>query len=321
MGQSNNPHKSTTEGGIIKGFAFTRCDRAVPLVEVRAEVWKRRWYGYQHVGRDGYAVNRNDRYEGNSGRYSPCETNSWRTVGQHHVYDHDRRDYFAETMRYADVGASTPTEGCQAKAARGHLRSGRPQLAGRYSWVRERPDTRLERTGRPIDSAVEPIRPPPDQPPRARIVAQETTVSGALYKADWLVGSAVEPIVDRGTVPWGPVEAVTDVNQLRLVIETSVRPRNVTVTVFGDSVKERGEPAGEPVASLDCWLTELDREPCRLVTDKDGHQSLQLPGLPGTGPWRVAVFASWPELRVDDRSGLVSDSPTWVFHLSATATS
>lgn len=103
MGQSNNPHRSTSEGGIIKGFSFTRCDQAVPLVEVRAEVWKKRWWGYQHVGRDGYAFNRNDSYEANSARYSPCEANTWRTVGQHHVFDHDRRDYFSETMKYAGV--------------------------------------------------------------------------------------------------------------------------------------------------------------------------------------------------------------------------
>jgi hypothetical protein len=87
----------------VKGFSFTRCDQAVPLVEVRAEVWRKRWWGYQHVGRDGYAVNRNDSYEANSARYSPCEENTWRTVGQHHIFDHDRRDYFAETMKYAGV--------------------------------------------------------------------------------------------------------------------------------------------------------------------------------------------------------------------------
>lgn len=103
MGQSNNPHKASSVENAVKGFAFTRCNRAVPLIEVRAEVWKKRWYGYQHVGVDGYSVNRNDSYEANSGRYSPCENNTWRTVGQHHVYDHDRRDYLAETMRYAGV--------------------------------------------------------------------------------------------------------------------------------------------------------------------------------------------------------------------------
>lgn len=34
----------------MKGFSFTRCDGRVPLIEVRAEVWKKRWWGYQHVG-------------------------------------------------------------------------------------------------------------------------------------------------------------------------------------------------------------------------------------------------------------------------------
>jgi hypothetical protein len=102
-GQSNNPHKASSVDNSVKGFAFTECVANVPYIEVNTSVWRRRWWGYQHVGTDGFNSTTWWYYQGASGVYSPCEVNRWRTVGNHVVEDIDSEWYSVETMQYADV--------------------------------------------------------------------------------------------------------------------------------------------------------------------------------------------------------------------------
>ena len=104
-GQSNYPHQSTTSGsyGWIKGYSQTYCVANVPYIEVRATVWRKRWWGYEHVGTDGFGSTTWWYSIGRSGTYAGCQTNRWRTVGYHKVKDVDAQWYSLETQSYNDI--------------------------------------------------------------------------------------------------------------------------------------------------------------------------------------------------------------------------
>lgn len=104
-GKSNNPHQSTTTGtyGYIKGYSETYCDANVPYIEVTATVWRKRWWGYQHVGTDGDGSTTWWYKIGRSGVYAGCENNRWRTVGYHVAKDVDGEYYSMETQNYNDI--------------------------------------------------------------------------------------------------------------------------------------------------------------------------------------------------------------------------
>ena len=104
-GRSNNPHQSTTPGsyGWIKGYSETYCVANVPNIEVRATVWRRRWWGYEHVGQDGVGRTTGWYRISRSGTYRGCQNNRWRTVGYHLVRDINFQYYSLETQRYRDI--------------------------------------------------------------------------------------------------------------------------------------------------------------------------------------------------------------------------
>lgn len=159
---------------------------------------------------------------------------------------------------------------------------------------------------------------PDDAPPVVDIGRADgsgSTIRGSLYRAEWLVGNAIEPVAEKDEVPWGGPRQVSIHDDLALFIHSQVRPRNITVNIFTGAVTETGEPIGDPVTTLDCWLQDLESGPCRLAHDRSGRQLLRMPPLPKSRSVRVSVFASWPELRVADRTALSVDSASWVFHL------
>jgi hypothetical protein len=104
-GKSNDPHQSTTPSsyGWIKGYSETYCVANVPYIEVRATVWRKRWWGYQHVGQDGSGHTSNWYRIGRSGTYRGCQNNTWRTVGYHVVRDIDLQYYSLETQNYQTI--------------------------------------------------------------------------------------------------------------------------------------------------------------------------------------------------------------------------
>jgi hypothetical protein len=104
-GKSNWPHQSTTSGtyGYIKGYSETYCVANVPYIEVRATVWRKRWWGYEHVGTDGFGSTTWWYSIGRSGVYAGCQTNRWRTVGYHKAKDVDAQWYSLETQNYVDI--------------------------------------------------------------------------------------------------------------------------------------------------------------------------------------------------------------------------
>lgn len=159
---------------------------------------------------------------------------------------------------------------------------------------------------------------PPDAPPAVDIGRADGSgrmIRGSLYRAEWLVGNKIEPVVETENVPWGGSQLVPTADNLAVFIHSRVRPRNVTVNVFADAVDDAGEPTGDPVTTLDCWLEDLDSGPCRLTLGDTGEQILRMPTLPAGDDVRISVFASWPELRVADRTALSVNSASWVFHL------
>jgi hypothetical protein len=104
-GKSNYPHQSTSSStyGWIKGYSETYCVANVPYIEVRATVWRKRWWGYEHVGTDGSGHYYNWYRIGRSGVFAGCQNNRWRTVGYHKVKDIDLQWYSLETQAYRDI--------------------------------------------------------------------------------------------------------------------------------------------------------------------------------------------------------------------------
>lgn len=66
-------------------------------------MWRKRWWGYEHVGSDGSGSVSYHYTIGRSGIYNGCQNNWWRTVGYHLARDFDLRNYTGETQNYDEI--------------------------------------------------------------------------------------------------------------------------------------------------------------------------------------------------------------------------
>lgn len=101
VGKSNNPHE--TVYGYIKGVTQVDCDAFVSELRTTAQLWRLRWWGYEKVGTKGDNTNQWDDQVKASAKYDWCESNRWRTTGDHWSVERGKT-YTAHTWRYADVG-------------------------------------------------------------------------------------------------------------------------------------------------------------------------------------------------------------------------
>lgn len=100
VGKSNDPHKSATGG--VKGVTQVDCLRPVGRLRTTAQLWRKRWWGYEKVGTKGDNTNFSSAHVKASGNYSTCQRNRWRTEGEHWSVE-GGRTYYAHTMNYNDV--------------------------------------------------------------------------------------------------------------------------------------------------------------------------------------------------------------------------
>ena len=102
--QSNDPHVSTSTKtyGKAKGFSRTVCEANIPYIEVKATIWRKRWWGYQKQGTEGFGSGNNLYSIGRSG-IADCISGDWRTVGYHVAQDVDFQWYSYESQKYAAV--------------------------------------------------------------------------------------------------------------------------------------------------------------------------------------------------------------------------
>lgn len=72
---ANNAHISTSRGtvGWIKGNAVIKCAYAVPALEVKAALYRKRWWGWQHKGTDFRQKKLNRREWGGSAIWKGCD--------------------------------------------------------------------------------------------------------------------------------------------------------------------------------------------------------------------------------------------------------
>jgi hypothetical protein len=65
---------------------------------VRAALWRLRWFGY-----DDIAITRWNRkfnvYKAGASAFDKCESDTYRTTGEHIVRDHDDNHYYGKTMK------------------------------------------------------------------------------------------------------------------------------------------------------------------------------------------------------------------------------
>jgi len=100
IGKSNNPHKDTY--GRIKGVTQIDCLYSVPKLRTTAQLWRKRWWGYEKVGTKGDNTNYNTWQVKASGIFYGCQNNWWRTEGEHWSWE-GGTTYYAHTMKYAEV--------------------------------------------------------------------------------------------------------------------------------------------------------------------------------------------------------------------------
>lgn len=100
VGKSNNPHKDTY--GHIKGVTQIDCLYSVPKLRTTAQLWRKRWWGYEKVGTKGDNTNYNTWQVKASGIFYGCQNNWWRTEGEHWSWE-GGKTYYAHTMKYAEV--------------------------------------------------------------------------------------------------------------------------------------------------------------------------------------------------------------------------
>jgi hypothetical protein len=107
VGKSNNPHR--TWGGssyIIKGVSQIDCLSYVSSLRTTAQLWRKRWWGYEKVGTKGDNTDpppgTSARQVKASGVFYGCENNTWRLTSDHWSVENGKT-YTASTIRYASV--------------------------------------------------------------------------------------------------------------------------------------------------------------------------------------------------------------------------
>lgn len=81
-GQSDYPHHSSHVIPTINGVAWTKCRYNVDALSVEAQLWERRWWGWDRVGTAGSEANSN-RSSIKANSAWTCQNNSFRTTGYH----------------------------------------------------------------------------------------------------------------------------------------------------------------------------------------------------------------------------------------------
>lgn len=103
-GTSHNPHKSNTPGVGIKGVTEFECvNYKVKSLRTRAQLWRKRWWGYEKIGKVGDNTNAPASHVQASATWGPCENNRYRTEGDHWSDEGSDGIFYAHTMKYADV--------------------------------------------------------------------------------------------------------------------------------------------------------------------------------------------------------------------------
>lgn len=101
IGKSNYPHQSSVLLGI-KGVSQIDCNYAVEKLRTTAQLWRKRWWGYQKVGTKGDNTNYLAYQVKASGYYGACEENRWRLEGEHWSWE-SSGIYYGHTWAYNDV--------------------------------------------------------------------------------------------------------------------------------------------------------------------------------------------------------------------------
>jgi hypothetical protein len=106
VGKSNNPHATNDDYGrrIVKGISQIDCTSWVYSLRTTAQLWRKRWWGYEKVGTKGDNTNCCDvRQVKASGTFYPCQNNTWRLTADHWSVEYNGKTYTASTIRYATV--------------------------------------------------------------------------------------------------------------------------------------------------------------------------------------------------------------------------
>ncbi len=92
--QANDPHISSHQPGRINAEARTTCENSVVRMEISAQLWEKRWWGWDRIGTVGHfsagGVNR-----GSAFANVPCRNNQIKMTTSGSVHDIDGHTYTA----------------------------------------------------------------------------------------------------------------------------------------------------------------------------------------------------------------------------------
>lgn len=82
--------------GEVDGPATTRCDRFVPEISVKAQIWEKRIWGMDRIGNAAFESD-DDTSDIAAVAFAECRNNKMRTTGEHKATDVDGLKYIART--------------------------------------------------------------------------------------------------------------------------------------------------------------------------------------------------------------------------------
>ena len=113
---------------------------------------------------------------------------------------------------------------------------------------------------------------------------------GARYAGEWLGDGKLERLPEVRPLPWPETVPVDGDQDLFVSFGPVPAPQSVDVRVFGDGVDADGTPDREPIATVECAVSDPDVKHC--IETRAGNVGVAL-RLPPGGVRHVTVWASW----------------------------
>lgn len=92
LGKAMYPHNSHHVNGTINAEARTWCKNKVPRIHAFGQLWQKRWWGYQKVGKVGNVTKTNQKKVSAFANWG-CKNNTFRLTSSHSVTDVDGKVY------------------------------------------------------------------------------------------------------------------------------------------------------------------------------------------------------------------------------------
>lgn len=118
----------------------------------------------------------------------------------------------------------------------------------------------------------------------------EVVQEGVRYAGEWLVDGKLERLPEVKPLPWPDPTTMENPADLFVSFGAVPAPQSVEVRIFDERVDAGGAPTGEPIATVECALSEPGAKHCIETRGDDVGVAFR---FPGGGVHHITVWASW----------------------------